>query len=362
VTELITGLDLVEWQLRVAAGEPLPLAQEAITRSGHAIEARLYAEDPARDYMPQSGRLLRFAPPDAPFVRIDGGFAQGDAVSVYYDALLAKVVVWGSDREQAVQRLAAALVSFEVAGIVTNLALLLAVARHPAFMSGDVHTGFLEEHRELLFTRDAACEERLWLLTCIGRLETRAARARGDASPWADTRAFRINEPHADVLAFANGAERFAIPVTFVRGATQVQLPGRSVSVRHARLDGDHVRCEYDGRLVSGLYVEDGPRLFVLSEGQALETRLFPSPRELADEGDGESTVKSPMPGRIHALLVGEGELVVRGQALLSLEAMKMEHTLRAPRAGRVAALQARLGEQVEEGRTLLVLAASEEA
>ena len=360
VTELITGLDLVEWQLRVADGEPLPLPQAAIARGGHAIEARLYAEDPERDYMPQSGRLLHFAPPSGRNVRVDAGFRTGDTVSVHYDALLAKIIVHGRDREEAVQRLSQALRSCEVAGIVTNLPLLAAISRHPAFVVGNVHTGFVEEHRHALFARDAATEERLWVLACVGQLEARRARASGDHSPWSDTRAFRVNVPHADVLEFMRAGERFSVPVTFDRELTWLTLPSRTVAVRHARLSGVHVRCEYEGRYAAGLYIEDGLRLFVLSEGEALEWRRFASERDREDRAHGSDGLKAPMPGRVHSLSVGEGERVVRGQPLLSLEAMKMEHTLRAPHAGTVVALHARLGEQVEEGRTLLVLASEE--
>jgi 3-methylcrotonyl-CoA carboxylase alpha subunit len=364
VTELITGLDLVEWQLRVADGEPLPLAQSEITRRGHAIEARLYAEDPEREYMPQSGKLVHFALPEGEHVRIDAGFAQGDSVSVYYDALLAKLVVWGSDREAAVQRMTALLAKVEVAGPVTNLPLLSAVTRHPSFALGDLHTGFVEAHRHALFARDPSEEEELWVLACIGRLEARRQRVQHDPSPWADTSAFRINQPHGDVLSFARGeggSEKLSIAITFASDHVLVELPQRSIAVRHARLDGRLLTCEFAGSLRRASYVEEGARAFVLAKGRMLDARSWPSPLELTDEADNTNTLKAPMPGKVRALLVGEGERVARGQALLSLEAMKMEHTLRAPHAGTVTALQARVGEQVEEGRTLLVLSASEE-
>lgn len=363
VTERITGLDLVAWQLRVAAGERLPRTQSEITRHGHAIEVRLYAEDPARDFMPQSGRLahLRLPAADA-HVRVDAGFVEGDAVSVYYDALLAKIIVWGEDRAAAVRRLERALAATEVAGVVTNLALLAAIARDASFREGDVHTAFLHEHGERLLAPDPERDERLWMLACIGRLEARRARAASDPSPWADTRAFRVNEPHTDLLAFECAGDKRTFAVTFVRETVLVVLATRTVAVRHVRRVGAEVVCEVDGRRVRGVYVEHASGCFVFAEGSALDAPFWPSPLAHDDEAGDASFVKAPMPGKIHAVMVAEGERVARGQPLLSLEAMKMEHTLRAAGAGHVAALHVRVGEQVDEGRTLIVLHPEQEA
>jgi 3-methylcrotonyl-CoA carboxylase alpha subunit len=379
VTELITGLDLVEWQLRVAAGEPLPRTQAELTRTGHAIEVRLYAEDPQRDYMPQTGRLAHLMLPEtsAPAlaadtrVRVDAGFVQGDLVSIYYDALLAKLIVWGVDRVHALRQLRVTLSAVEVAGVVTNLALLQAIARAPAFAAGDVHTGFLLEHAVELDTVDPASERVLWTLAAVGRLEARRLRARHDLSPWASTRAFRVNEPQRDLLSYLHQGARVSIAVTFEAQDTVITLPEPTAQgpheqgaqrVRDVRLTGTRLSCEVQGRRLSGVYVEQGGKCFVFAGGQALETAFWPSPLELEDDAEGDTVVKAPMPGKVHAVLVAVGERVQRGQALLSLEAMKMEHTLRAQRTGSVRALSARVGEQVEEGRTLLVLEADQEA
>jgi 3-methylcrotonyl-CoA carboxylase alpha subunit len=357
VTELITGVDLVEWQLRVAAGEPLPQTQSELTQRGHAIEVRLYAEDPARDYMPQSGQLSHLVlPKPSAHVRVDAGYVQGDTVSVYYDAMLAKLIVWGADRGAAVRRLASALRDVEVAGVITNTALLRALAVHPAFIAGDVHTGFLQEHAPGLQTRTYVREEQLWTLACVGRLEARRQRAAADPSPWASTRAFRLNEPHADVLTFLHEGCALAIPVTFDGATTTLQLPTRNVELRHERLEGTALRCELDRSELRGVYVERPGGCFVYAGGLALEAVFWPSPLELVDEALSGNVLSAPMPGKLHAVLVTQGETVARGQALLSLEAMKMEHTLRAPRDGVVQALYARAGEQVSEGQTLLAL------
>ncbi len=373
VTELITGVDLVEWQLRVAAGEPLPREQAGIERRGHAIEVRLYAEDPARHDLPQTGRLAHLALPETSGgVRVDTGVATGDEVSVYYDGLLAKIAVWGADRASAVRRLRSALDQVEVAGVLTNVTLLSAIARHPAFAAGDIHTGFLSEHATTLRAHDPVREEELWVLACIGRLEGRRARGAGDPSPWADTRAFRLNGAHTDELTFAREGRPVTIPVTFAGSDIALTLPSRTVSVRHARLEGVRISCELDGRRLRGIYLEvearagagerndAAGRSFAFAGGLALELAAWPSPLAIEEEGGGSNVIKAPMPGKIHAVLVAAGARVRRGQPLLSLEAMKMEHTLGAPRAGEVEALYAQVGEQVEEGRTLLVLRGEE--
>ncbi|MDB4974672.1 MAG: D-ala D-ala ligase family protein [Myxococcaceae bacterium] len=363
VTELITGLDLVEWQIRVASGEPLPCTQEQIARAGHAIEVRLYAEDPARDYMPQTGKLEYLAlPRTGPHVRVDSGFVEGDTVSVFYDALLAKLIVWDVDRASAVRRLRAALREVQVAGVITNVALLGAIAAHPAFAAGDVHTGFLGEHAAGLQTRTYLHEEQLWTLVCAGRLEARRERAARDPSPWSDTRAFRINEPRRDVLSFAHEGAQLNIPVQFGAGETTLQLPSREVRLRNERLVGHELCCELDQLELRGLYVERAGRCFVFLGGHALEVSFWPSPLELEDEAALSNVLKAPMPGKVHAILVAPGDRVLRGQPLVSLEAMKMEHTLRAPRDGVVRELHGKLGEQVGEGQTLLVLSAGEES
>jgi 3-methylcrotonyl-CoA carboxylase alpha subunit len=357
VTEAITGLDLVEWQLRVAAGEPLPLTQAQISRRGHAIEARLYAEDPARDYLPQSGQLTHFALPTS--ARVDAGFRQGDTVSVFYDALLAKLIVHGSDRADAVRKLERALAEVELAGLTSNVAQLRAIARDPSYVAGELYTGFLGE---LALERDPALDERLWTLACAGRLAARQQRA--DDSPWSDTRAFRVHGPHADVLSFAREGQRTAIEVTFTGSKVELTLPSRRLTIDQLHLTDRRLRCECDGRVLQGVYVERSERAFVFHDGYALDVMFSPAAREPSDTGPvrpGETTrVVAPMPGKIHAVFVEAGAHVAAGQALLSLEAMKMEHTLRAPCAGIVRALSAKLGEQVDEGRSLLVLEAQE--
>jgi len=224
-----------------------------------------------------------------------------------------------------------------------------------------VHTGFLTQHAETLAARDPEAHTRLWLLACCGRLEARRLRAPTQVSPWADTRAFRNSGPHADVLSFVHAGETLRFEVTFAEGAVTIGLPTRTVVVREARLEGTRLCCEVDGQRLCAVYVEDGSRSFVFTSEDALEAAFVPSPLALADDDAASNVVRAPMSGKIHAVLVKEGDRVERGQVLLSLEAMKMEHTLRAATAGAVATLHTQVGEQVEEGRTLLVLRGSED-
>lgn len=354
VTEMITGLDLVEWQLRVASGEKLPLTQDQIPLRGHAIEARVYAEDPQRDYLPQTGTLHRLrAPTESAHVRIDTGVVEGDTVSVFYDPMIAKLVVWDLDRASAARRLRRALEGFEVAGLTTNLPLLSAVASHEAFLAGDVHTGFLGQHGAGLLASDAAREQRLFTLACVGHLEMRA---RGqDASPWSRKDAFRINEDGTDLLRVKRGDEALAIPVVFRRHGTELTLPNGKVTFSRPALEGDEVSCVVAGVRLHGTYVEHGLRSFVLAEGMSLELDYAPD-SIVGEEAAGGGIIKAPMPGKIIAVLVKSGEKVVKGQPLVLLEAMKMEHTLSASFDGTVSELRVRQLDQVDEGSTLLVL------
>ncbi len=365
VTEMITGLDLVEWQLRVASGEKLPLTQAEIPLRGHALEVRVYAEDPERDYLPQTGTLHRLrAPAQSAHVRVDTGVVEGDSVSVFYDPMVAKLVVWDVDRLAAARRLRRALEEFEIAGLTTNLPLLAAVAKHEAFLAGDVHTGFLAQHGDSLLAHDPEQERRLFTLACVGHLQMRARASQSSGelsepvSPWARTDAFRLNEDGSDLLRVKHGDALLEIPVVFRRAATELTLPSGVVTFTRPQLMGDEVSCMVEGVRLHGTYVEHGLRSFVLAEGLCLE---LDHERDGFGSGEvaGGGVIKAPMPGKIIAVLVKAGDSVSKGQPLVRLEAMKMEHTLSASFDGTVSELRVRELEQVDEGSTLLVLEAA---
>jgi 3-methylcrotonyl-CoA carboxylase alpha subunit len=356
VTEMITGQDLVEWQLRVAAGEPLPVSQDQIPLRGHAIEARLYAEDPARGFLPSIGRLrhLRF-PPEGPELRIETGVREGDEVSPHYDPMIAKLVAWGPDRSAALGRLRAALAASDVLGPATNLAFLERVVAHPAMAAGGITTGFLDGEGEELAgaalpdARAFACAA-LWLLAeQRQQAQARAAQSADPHSPWWRVDGWRLNDVSHQTLRLGAGEQRVEVDATLTGDGWHLDLGDRAIA---GRLRG--ARVELDGVSAPLRVVRDGRRLDLTGPGGRFRLELIDPLAEAvpADEAGGIFT--APMPGKVLRRLVEAGAQVAKGAPLLVLEAMKMEHTVAAPATGRVRALHVEEGEQVEEGTVLL--------
>ena len=274
VTELITGQDLVEWQLRVAAGERLPLRQEDLGSQGHAIEARLYAEDPDRDFLPQTGTLeyLSF-PAQGPHVRIDAGVRAGDEISVHYDPLIAKLIVWDTDRAAAVRRLRSALEETGVVGLTTNLPFLSIIAAHPAFLAGELDTGFIERHLADLLPAPTPAPEQVLALAALGVLLERAARARAETaasadpfSPWGRTDGWRLNDEAHDSLTFQDAGGERTVELVYRPDGYLLTLPvSRPLMAR-----GDF---SADGTLDADL---DGVRLSVVVGAPGQRDHGFP--------------------------------------------------------------------------------------
>jgi 3-methylcrotonyl-CoA carboxylase alpha subunit len=365
VTEMITGQDLVEWQLRVAAGEPLPVTQEQLSINGHAFEARIYAEDPERDFLPSIGRLEHLrTPTESPHVRIDTGVRQGDEVSLHYDPLIAKLIVWDRDRDNALRRLRQALGEYQVVGVSTNLGFLFAVAAHPAFASGEVHTGFIEQHRAELFPDKQPVSDRILALATLGRLlrvnAEAAARARQSGDPWSPwhlTNGWHLNEEPHRTLYFRDGEREVNVTVHYRSDHTLLELPGGPLAVRgELHPNGNDVLADLGGVRLHATLVRQGNELVVLTQGESHRlTLLNPLTQGMEDEVNTGS-LAAPMPGSVIQVLVEEGQQVEQGAPLMILEAMKMEHTITAPYAGQVASIRYRVGEQVQEGVELLVI------
>jgi 3-methylcrotonyl-CoA carboxylase alpha subunit len=348
VTEAITGLDLVEWQLRVAAGEPLPLRQADIATQGHAIEARLCAEDPAKGFLPSTGPLVRFEPPSGEGVRIDAGVEQDSVISPYYDSLLAKLIGTGPDRATAMARLTGALERTRIAGPRTNLAFLHALLQHPAFVAGRMDTGLIG--RELAgLTAEAPNPEAigygvgqmLWLLRDdIERMRTWDSR--GEAlSPWSACDGFQLG-----------GARRQRLTVLADGVPTEVEVAWGNPLGARVRLPGS------DGppyHSIAGM-AGNGHLLYVLHGLRQTELR-WPTYEADADAqvGDGAS-VRAPIVGRVAKLFVTAGAAVAKGDRIAVVEAMKMEHVLHAPRDGVVAKVAVVEGQQVEQGALIASL------
>jgi len=363
VTELITGLDLVEWQLRVAAGEPLPARQEDLAISGHAIEARVYAEDPSRDFLPSIGVLghLR-APAESAHVRIDTGVREGDAVTIHYDPMIAKLVVWDTDRAGALRRLRTALAEYQVVGVTTNLAFLGAVAAHPAYAAAELDTGFIERHRSSLVGDAAPAPDAVLALATLDVLLRReaeaeeAARASGDPhSPWHRTDGWRLNVDDHHAVTFVDGGKLVRAVAHYRKSGLVLELPGGRVEVRGERSGADDLVADVGGARIRATVVRSGDDLVVMAQGRGHRLTLH-DPDAAAERDAAGGSLVAPMPGRVIAVMVEPGAAVKKGAPLLVLEAMKMEHTITSPRDGRVAEVHFGVGALVSEGAQLLAL------
>ncbi|MEH7826603.1 acetyl/propionyl/methylcrotonyl-CoA carboxylase subunit alpha [Gemmobacter denitrificans] len=331
VTEAITGLDLVEWQLRVASGEPLPLRQDQIPLTGHAFEARLYAEDVPAGFLPATGRLAHLAFP--PGCRADTGVRSGDTISPWYDPMIAKVIVHGPTRAAALQQLARALDQTQVAGTVTNLAFLGALARHPGFAAGDVDTGLIERDLATLVTTPTPSQ-----VVIVATLLAHGAPLPQDAQPVSLT-GFTLWAPLSRTLAVQHAGETIEARLIWRDGQPLVCLDGSE----HAAPRLPVVRC--------------GDDIHVFEHGQCFTfTPVDPLAHEAAAGAAGNATL-SPMPGLVKAVFVTPGQAVQAGDRLAILEAMKMEHTLTAARDGVIAEILTAPGAQVEAGAALILLA-----
>jgi 3-methylcrotonyl-CoA carboxylase alpha subunit len=312
VTEEITGQDLVEWQLRVASGEKLPKAQSELSINGHAIEARLYAEDPAKGFLPSVGRLDHFDLGEEG--RIETGVEEGDAISPFYDPMIAKIIARGEDREEAIGELAAILDGVEVWPVRTNAAFLFNALLEPDFGAGDIDTSFIEKNLETLIP-DAEPDDAIW------RGAAMVALAESDQEQ-GELAGFRLNGPARRQVAI-----------------------GRAGEIRSVSPD--------DGEIAAVSGFSDGERVVVFYEGQAYEFALT-SRGTGTTHGVHDGEIEAPMPGKVTAVDVKKSAKVEKGQRLLTLEAMKMEHALTAPFDGTVAELNAKAGAQVTEGTVLV--------
>jgi 3-methylcrotonyl-CoA carboxylase alpha subunit len=363
VTEMITGLDLVEWQLRVASGEPLPLVQGALAIRGHAIEARLYAEDPERGFLPQTGRLahLRF-PQASDTVRIDTGVEPGATITPHYDPMIAKLIAWGEDRPAALARLGAALAAVEITGVRTNVAFLERVVRSKAFSSGELDTELIERNRAKLFPPQQAATHALLAAAAMAELleEADEARARaagsGDPySPWDSVDGWRLNQGSHHRFVFAEHGRRHEVTLQFRPGGFGLTIDGGEYTLAGERTAPGTLRLRLDGHVFEARAVHAGQDWQVSADGARAVLRLEEDLPAAADESAPGGLV-APMPGKVIALLVKPGTKVDKGAPLLILEAMKMEHTISAPADGVVKAIHFAAGEQVPEGAELLTL------
>lgn len=351
VTEMITGQDLVAWQLKVACGQPLPLKQEQLRIHGHSIEARIYAEDPDKGFLPATGTLVHLQPPaESTQVRVDTGVLQGDSISPFYDPMIAKLIVWGETREAALRQLDAALADYQVVGVTTNIAFLRRLAANVDFASGQVDTALIARHADSLLPPPPAPSIEQLALLAAGEV---LAAATQDSHAFSQLQGWRLNGRLTQRLGFVHGDAGITL---------NVGRDGDSLSVQHgdeclqlqASLQGHTLQATVGERRIRASYVQHGLQrvLFVGGERISLD---YLDPYAYTEAGvHGETHLKAPMPGRVVALLAECGQRIAKGEPLLILEAMKMEHTIAAPADGVVKAFYFAAGEQVGDGDELV--------
>jgi 3-methylcrotonyl-CoA carboxylase alpha subunit len=364
VTEMVTGLDLVEWQFRVAAGEALPVDERDLRLHGHAIEARLYAEDPDRGFLPQTGTLHGLRLPSADVARVDTGVGQGDRVTPFYDPMIAKIIVWGEDRPAALERLRRALAGTAVLGVVTNLGLLVRVADHSEFAAATIDTGFIERHRDVLLPGRRPAPGTALAAAAVARLVVRstaataaAARSGDPNSPWARIDGWRLCGEGRQEVVFRDGAEERTVIATARDGDWLLRVGEEEICAAGERRPDGSLTVVLDGVRGRATVLDYGDETGVFLAGE--NWRLAEIDPLAARDGDdpGAGRLTAPMPGKVTQLFVEVGDTVRRGEPLMIIEAMKMEHTVAAPVEGTVEAVRFAVGDLVEEGAELIALA-----
>ncbi len=365
VTEMVTGLDLVEWQLRVAAGHPLPLSQDQVQSHGHAIEVRLYAEDPEAGFLPGSGKLQRLHLPEpSAHVRIDSGVVEGDTVTIFYDPMIAKLIVHDSDRPRALARLREALAECDIVGPKSNIAFLERLIRHPTVVDASIDTGYLDRNLDEFLPGDGAPDTAAMLAATVVRLleqeadtRTRAAQSNDPSSPWAIADGWRVGHDGYRSLAFLHRDTRIELQAQGSDGTYRIELDGQDHDIAGARMASDVLGLRIDGQAhrfrvldrLHGLTLHDGQRRLRL---QPVAVYLH----EQATAAGNADQVLAPMPGRVVLVKAAQGDVVESGQELMIIEAMKMELSLKAPRDGTIAELRAAAGDFVEADAVLVTL------
>ncbi|MCH8551530.1 MAG: acetyl/propionyl/methylcrotonyl-CoA carboxylase subunit alpha [Natronospirillum sp.] len=355
VTEMITGQDLVDWQLRVAVGEALPLKQVDIELTGHAVEARIYAEDPEHDFLPATGTLTCLRTPQTnDRVRIDTGVVEGDEVSIYYDPMIAKLVVHGRTRTEALRLMTRALADYRIDGVVTNIPFLRRLAGHPAFGAAELDTGFIERHHEALLAPAPLDVNDMSALAAALHVELLRRKQAVSADPWDQLAGWRLNRPAYAAVEVEHQGDVVRCVRTDMPAWPQV-----------LELTEDRATLAWQGRQYHYGWSARGdtPRhLTLFVDGRPWRCVCQPAEEHVGTGKDVEHSLTAPMNGTVVSILVDKGQDVKAGQALLVMEAMKMEHTIRAPADGTVEEIWFQVGGTVTSGSELLAFVPAEES
>lgn len=364
VTEMITGQDLVEWQLRIAFGEPLPLLQDQIRIRGHALEVRVYAEDPDNDFLPATGTLRYLRTPDeSAHVRVDTGVVEGDEVSIHYDPMIAKLIVWDENREQAINRMVQALEHYRISGVKNNIRFLHALADAQPFREEQLDTGFITKHEALLFPTPRLDPHRALILAAGFFLQKSKAQTQRSNDPWSPfgrQNSWRMNSQYARPMQLMVGETLHDLKILERDQGYQVCVGG-SVYDLNASLQDDHLQAVINGHRMSVHgHVHDN-QLTLFHEGENFVCTLHYEDFGSQDQA-AEGSLQAPMNGAVVAVMVKTGDDVKAGQTLVIMEAMKMEHAIKAPKAGVVSEIYFLEGDMVAEGAELIAVTVHDEA
>ncbi|MGK0269538.1 MAG: 3-methylcrotonyl-CoA carboxylase alpha subunit [Cocleimonas sp.] len=364
VSEMISGQDLVEWQLLVASGKPLPLTQDQLQINGHSFEARIYAESPDNNFLPATGTLQYLKTPNQnAHVRVDTGVMQGDEVSVYYDPMIAKLIVWDSDRDSALRQMKTALLNYKIMGVDTNLEFLLTLFSVPAFANEDFDTGFIEKNEASLFPQRESIPKDVIALISLYQLlqennQADATRLESNDphSLWGSNQGWQLNLESKHMLEIVSAEVVIPIKVSFDQDSYQLQFENNESSVSGQMIDDNELTAIVDGRKLTAVFTKSGQEITTLFKGSVWEVTVN-DPRQNSMEDDSAAGgLVAPMPSSVVAIEVSVGDMVKEGDALIVVEAMKMEHTIIAPADGKIGDIFFAVGDQVEDGEELLSL------
>ncbi|UAA40252.1 acetyl/propionyl/methylcrotonyl-CoA carboxylase subunit alpha [Paraneptunicella aestuarii] len=378
VTEMITGQDLVSWQLRVAHGEPLPLQQEELSINGHAFEARVYAEDPNNEFLPATGKLTYLQPPvENRHVRVDTGVLQGDEVSVYYDPMIAKLIVWDENRDKALTRLTKALSEYRIKGLVNNIPFLYNLASTSAFRNAELDTGFIDKHHDAIFVEQSKDIEKYLPMMAVALIldkqkqaENLIANHNNDPfSPWQLSNAWRANETHEQTLSLDVSGEIYTVSLMQLEDNASRNTAGRRFVVKagektsqiSAQIENDLLQLNIDGHRQTVTIANDDIGISLYTNELVIHFAEHKPDLGLDEDNEGNAGFTAPMNGTVVKLMVETNAIVEKGQPLMIMEAMKMEHALTAPATGKVTEFFYQVGDLVDGGAELLAFEAEEE-
>ncbi|CAG8560352.1 3132_t:CDS:10 [Diversispora eburnea] len=372
VTEMVTSTDLVHWQLEIASGNELPARQDDLSLNGHSFEARIYAENPENNFLPDTGRLLYLRTPQlSPNIRLETGFEQGDEINIYYDPMIAKLVVKGENRTEALKILKKALDEYEVVGLNTNIEFLKSVVSHPVFIQGEVETGFIDDHKEELFAPKPEIPPQILVQAALSIIlneyrESFKSNSEDPYSPWTKLPYFRLNTSHSRILAFRDQNDNdIEVNIEFLpKNLYNITVKNRAVDENLVQFE--NVVCEWidsqqqiittigDKRYKSRIIFEKNKNVIIFYEDGKVVLNI-PEPTYLnIGVSDVAHSVKTPMPCRISQILIKPGQVVEKGTPLIILEAMKMEHIIRSPYPGKINKVLYNVGDMVGENMSLV--------